>query len=181
MCRPFLQQHYPLSLVLWRHPTPYPVICLSRFIITWPAYSRSLKGLIGSPRLPPIPNVQHAMLSDPGETGSTDHLVLRYGDFRRVKGVVSRMVTFEAQSLQLALTAYCLDPLVLNLWGHPRRPKVLFPVAGLPCRSGVLTRRNTRPCLDARRVDRFLPIIVFAIPDTFLGTPRRTRLLRDLR
>ncbi|MES9881098.1 MAG: hypothetical protein ABW185_09475 [Sedimenticola sp.] len=132
-------------------------ICLSHFIIACPAYSLSLKGLIGSPGLPPIPNVQHAMLSDPGEIGSTDHLVLRYGDFHRVKGVVSHMVTFEAQSLQLALTAYCLNPLVLDLSDYSRRPKVLFPVAGLPCRSvaglpcrcGLLSRRNTRPCLDA--------------------------------
>jgi len=28
------------------------------------------------------------------------------------------------------------DPLVLTLWGRPRRAKVLYPVAGLPCRGG---------------------------------------------
>jgi len=61
-----VQQHYPPSSVLRLHPTPYQVICLSRFIIACPAYSHSLKDPIGSPGLPFIPNVQHAMLSDPG-------------------------------------------------------------------------------------------------------------------
>jgi len=52
----------------------------------------------------------------------------------------------EALSVQLAFTACCLDPPVLDLWDHSLRPKVLYPVAGPPCRSGNLTRWNTRPC-----------------------------------
>jgi hypothetical protein len=59
------------------------------------------------------------------------------------------MKTFEAQSLQLALTAYCLDRPVLNIWSYFRRPRVLYPAAGLPYWSGIRTRWNTRPCLAA--------------------------------
>ena len=59
------------------------------------------------------------------------------------------MKTFEAQSLQLTLTAYCLDRPVLNLWNYSRRPRVLYPAAGLPYWSGTCTRWNTRPCLAA--------------------------------
>jgi len=59
------------------------------------------------------------------------------------------MVTFEAQLLQLTLTAYCLDRPVLNLWNYSRRPRVLYPAAGLPYWSGIPTRWNTRPCLAA--------------------------------
>jgi hypothetical protein len=28
---------------------------------------------------------------------------------------------------------------VLNLWDYSRRPRVLYPVAGLPCRNGIHT------------------------------------------
>ena len=59
------------------------------------------------------------------------------------------MKTFEAQSLQLTLTAYCLDCPVLNLWNYSRRPRVLYPAAGLPYWSGIHTRWNIRPCLAA--------------------------------
>ena len=85
----------------------------------------------------------------PTRQTSADHLALAHDDVRRVKGVVPRIETFEALSLQLSLTACCLDPPVLDLWDYSRRPKVLFPVAGLPCRSGLHTRRNLRPCPDA--------------------------------
>ncbi|MFH1934394.1 MAG: hypothetical protein ABIN18_22835, partial [Pseudomonadota bacterium] len=40
----------------------------------------------------------------------------------------------------------CLDRPVLNLWNYSRRPRVLYPVAGLPCWSGIHTRWNMRPC-----------------------------------
>ena len=59
----------------------------------------------------------------------------------------------EALSVQLAFTACCLDPPVLDLWDHSLRPKVLYPVAGPPCRSGNLTRWNTRPCPAALNVN----------------------------
>ncbi|MFH1931204.1 MAG: hypothetical protein ABIN18_06400, partial [Pseudomonadota bacterium] len=39
-----------------------------------------------------------------------------------------------------------LDRPVLNLWNYSRRPRVLYPVAGLPCWSGIHTRWNMRPC-----------------------------------
>jgi hypothetical protein len=104
---------------------------------------------MGSPGLPHFPSVQHAMLSDPGEARQHRPSRATHGDFRRVKGVVPRIEIFEAQSLQLALTACCLDPPVLNLWDYSRRPEVLFPVAGLPCRGGIHSRRNLRPCPDA--------------------------------
>jgi hypothetical protein len=35
---------------------------------------------------------------------------------------------------------------VLDLWNYSRRPRVLYPVAGLPCWSGIHTRWNMRPC-----------------------------------
>jgi len=43
---------------------------------------------------------------------------------------LSHFVYFEAQSLQLALTACWLAPPVLNLWDYSRRPKVRFPAGG---------------------------------------------------
>ena len=89
------------------------------------------------------------MLSDPGEQRSTYHIALLYIDFCRVNSIVLPFVSFEAQSLQLALTAYCLDPSVLNLWSYLHRPRVLYPAAGLPYWSGILTRWNSRPCLAA--------------------------------
>ena len=89
------------------------------------------------------------MLSDPGEQRSTYLNALLYIDFCRVNSIVLPIVTFEAQSLQLALTAYCLDPSVLSLWSYPRRPRVIYPAAGLPYWSGTLTRWNSRPCLVA--------------------------------
>jgi len=82
----------------------------------------------------------------PAGQNSADHPAPLYGDFRRVKGVVPRIETFEAQSLQHSwLTACWLDYPVLNFWDYSRQPKALFPVAGLPCRYGGLTRRNKRP------------------------------------
>jgi hypothetical protein len=50
---------------------------------------------------------------------------------------------------QLTLTAYCLNRPVLNLWNYFRRPKVLYPAAGLPYWNGISTRWNIRPCLAA--------------------------------
>ncbi len=38
---------------------------------------------------------------------------------------------------------------MLGLCDYPRRPRVLYPAAGLPYWSGVHTRWNTRPCLAA--------------------------------
>jgi len=61
-------------------------------------------------------------------------------DFQLSKTVVLPVYKhFEALSVQLSLTACCLDPSVLNLWDYSRRPRVLYPVAGLPCRNGIHT------------------------------------------
>ena len=57
--------------------------------------------------------------------------------------------TYEAKSLQLSLTACCLAPTVLNIWSYLRLPDVCYPVVDLPCRSGIYTRWNYRPCSAA--------------------------------
>ena len=74
---------------------------------------------------------------------------LLYIDFCWVDRIVLPIVIFEAQLLQLTLTANCLDHPVLNLWNYFRRPRVLYPAAGLPYWSGIRTRWNIRPCLAA--------------------------------
>jgi hypothetical protein len=62
------------------------------------------------------------------------------------ESVTLPIVVFEAQYVQLMLTACCLGSPVLNLWDYSRRPRVLYPVAGQPCRNGIHTRWNIRPC-----------------------------------
>ena len=89
------------------------------------------------------------MLSDPGEQRGACLNALLCVDFCSVKNIVYPIITFEAPQLQLSLAAYYLDYSVLNLWDYPRRPRVLYPVAGLSCWSGTLTRWNSRPCLAA--------------------------------
>ena len=94
------------------------------------------------------------------------------------------LITFEAQSLQLSLTAYCLDLPVLSLWSYPRRPRVLYPAAGLPYWSGTSTRWNTRPCLAAltpiptRYAEVFDPDAALVFVPT-LDRTARTRNRRD--
>ena len=96
------------------------------------------------------------MLFDPGEAWEAlaqSLVALPSVDFRTLNCVVLLFSKdIEAQSLQLSLTACQLDPPVLTLWGRPRRAKVLYPVAGLPCRGGIPTRWNIRPCLAALTV-----------------------------
>jgi len=87
------------------------------------------------------------MLSDPGET----YYRLPFARQFMVASIRLTMSPFpfgtiEAQSLQLSLTACRLDYHVLNLWGRPRRPMDLYPVAGQPCRDGIYTRWSVRPC-----------------------------------
>jgi len=53
--------------------------------------------------------------------------------------------TFEAKSLQLSLTAYCLAHTVLNIRSRLRLTDACYPVVDLPCRDGILTRWNYRP------------------------------------
>ncbi len=67
---------------------------------------------------------------------SADHLALLYGDFRRDKGVVSRIETFEAQSLQHT----CLRPvgsmtLCLTFGINPASPRLSF--RWLACLAGA--------------------------------------------
>jgi len=51
--------------------------------------------------------------------------------FRTCKSVaLSHLEHFEAQSLQLTLTACWFVPPVLNLWDYSRRPRVHFPADG---------------------------------------------------
>ncbi len=57
--------------------------------------------------------------------------------------------SYEAKSLQLALTACYLAHTVLNIWSHLRLPGACYPVADLPCRDGIHTRWNNRPCSAA--------------------------------
>ena len=84
---------------------------------------------------------------DPGEAE-------QHRPFSRYSMVTSTGSTASSLALKLSrlnhfnssLTACCLDPPVLDRWDYSRRPRVLFPVAGLPCRCGLLSRRNTRPC-----------------------------------
>jgi hypothetical protein len=88
----------------------------------------------------------------PGKQYSTCQNALYYGGFHYPKGVTLPIGVFEAQYVQLMLTACCLGSPVLNLWDYSRRPRVLYPVAGLPYRSGIHTRWNIRP-----RSLRYLP------------------------
>ena len=57
--------------------------------------------------------------------------------------------TYEAKSLQLTLAACCLAHTVLNIWSHLRLSDACYPVADLPCRDGIYTRWNYRPCSAA--------------------------------
>ncbi len=82
----------------------------------------------------------------PGKQYSTCQCALYYGGFHYPKGVTLPIGVFEAQYVQLMLTACCLGSPVLNLWDYSRRPRVLYPVADLPCRNGIHTRWNIRPC-----------------------------------
>ncbi len=75
---------------------------------------------------------------------------------------------FETQSVQLTLTACCLDPSVLNLWDYSRQSRALYPVAGQPCRDGTYTHWNKRPCPAALTVQ---PPYVF----WFLMNPASTQ------
>ena len=67
--------------------------------------------------------------------------------------------SYEAKSLQLTLTACYLAHTVLNIWSYLRLPGGCYPMADLPCRDGIYTRLNNRPCsaalsLTARDMNR---------------------------
>ena len=71
------------------------------------------------------------MLSDPGVAWQLAlHAAFAVGFRVRKTVALSHLDTFEAQSLQLTLTACWFDPPVLNLWDYSRRPKVHFPADG---------------------------------------------------
>ena len=57
------------------------------------------------------------------------------------------------KSLQLTLAACCLAHTVLNIWSHLRLSDACYPVADLPCRDGIYTRWNYRPCSAAHPFD----------------------------
>ena len=134
----------------------------------------------------------------PARQSSADLLARLYGDFRRDKGVVPHIETFEAQSLQHS----CLRPvgsitLCLTFGITPASPRLSSRWLGLPCRYGVLTRRNKRPCPAARRVDGILwqfrimfvslfpagfpPVPQYLIHAAIVSTPLTEPCLRYLR
>ena len=77
--------------------------------------------------------------------------------------------SYEAKSLQLTLTACYLAHTVLNIWSYLRLPGACYPMADLPCRDGILTRWNYRPCSAA------LPYTPLSHPfiERLIGTIRR--------
>jgi hypothetical protein len=91
----------------------------------------------------------------PKQFYDTYHARHRIGTSR--KGNLSSFTknNFEAKSLQLALTAYWLVPIALNIWSYLRLPDVCYLVVDLPCQSGTFTRWNNRPCSAAH------PLILF--------------------
>jgi len=134
-----------------RLPTMHqPVLALLSLV---PALQSYITDIAGSPGLPYIPNIHHAIVSAPGK--ALQHLPIRTTSI-----VASAYLTaspfpfsaFEALSVQRLLTAWCLVPSVLNLWDYSRRPRIHYPVTGLPCRSGILTHWNIRPCPAALNI-----------------------------
>jgi len=91
----------------------------------------SLQDETGSPGLPSILNLQHAMLSDPGALRQLAIVAAHTVGFRHYNAVaLSHFDAFEALSLQHKLTAYWFVPPVLNLWDRSRRPRIHFPADG---------------------------------------------------
>jgi len=141
------------SFGITRHHRYYAIVrlpAMHRLVLALlslvPTSLSSLRDNAGSPGLPSIPNVQHAIVSDPGEQCSTYQSPCTILASALLTASPIPFGAFEAQSVQLSLTAYCLDCPVLNLWDYSRRPRGLYPVAGLPYRSGTSTRWNIRPC-----------------------------------
>lgn len=82
-CLPFLGQHYPPSSVLRRHPTPCQA-CVFLALLSLVQHTLfPLRDPARSPGLLSIPNIQHAMLSDPGEAGKRLPIALTPVDFRK--------------------------------------------------------------------------------------------------
>ena len=135
-----------LSSLLRHCPTPCSASIGPRFVITCSNLSQLFRDTTGSPGLPYIPNIQHAIVSDPEEVAQHLPDALCQCGFHYPNGVALPIGVFEAQYVQLMLTACCLAPSVLNLWDYSRRPRVLYPVTGLSYRNGIPSRWNIRPC-----------------------------------
>jgi hypothetical protein len=147
---PFLFRHYPASSVLRHCPTPYRASVGSRFVITCPILTLSFRDSVGSVGSPWVavyslyPTCHRLRPRRSNAALASMHCIIETSTYLTASSF--SFTTFEAQSVQLSLTACCLDPSVLNLWNYSRRPKVLYPVTGLPCRNGTSARWNTRPC-----------------------------------
>jgi len=141
--------HYTFSLVLRHHPTS----CLASVVLVLLSLVQLtlfVKDDAGSPELPIIHIGQHAMLYNP--EAAQCHLSCATSNVGFQKGYAVALLVwnpYEAKSLQLLLTACCLAHTVLNIWNYFRLPSDCYPVVDLPCRSGIFTRWNNRPCSDA--------------------------------
>lgn len=120
------------------------------FIIACSTYSLFLRDILGSPELPIFPTIQHAMLLLVEPTFGTTPKQLYDTGLSHHTMVVSRrgtlspclLETYEANSLQLSLTACCLAYIVLNIWSYLRLPDACYLVVDLPYQSGVHTHWN---------------------------------------
>ena len=121
------------------------VISCSRFIITCSTYSLPERTI----RISRVAaNSQCPTCHALQPRSSSIALVNRTIEWRLPGGKTCRpayVETFEAKSLQLALTACWLAPIVLNIWSRLRLPDACYPVVDLPCRDGTSTRWNYRP------------------------------------
>ena len=78
------------------------------------------------------------MLFDPGDAEEHLPFALPCGDFRIVNYVVHLIFALSRRyHFSLRLRPIVLNRSVLNLWSYPRRPRVLYPVAGLPSGTGI--------------------------------------------
>ena len=113
-CLPSLGQHYPPSSVLRRHPTPCRAYVFLALLSLVQHTLFPLKDPARSPGLPSIPNIQHAMLYDPGETDEHLPVALTHVDFRVVNHVIlpnlalSRLNHFSFRLRPVVLIPLCL-------------------------------------------------------------------------
>ena len=96
----------------------------------------------GSPGLPYIHFVRHAMVFDPGEALHDLPFASRHIDFRKHKYVVPHQITFRGSfPSTLRLTAYRLAILRLIARITSFDPRTRYPVAGQPSGTGFAPAR----------------------------------------
>ena len=139
---PFLQRHYPPSLVLRNHPTPCPCFAVLPLRLAG-ILSLLQKAGTGSPRLTHNHNVRHATVSDPGEADCD----LPFASQSMSASDLTTASPFPVRCLRgsipsaLRLAAYLLAVLRLKLIVTKQPPKTCYPVAGLPSGAGVTPAR----------------------------------------